>query len=110
MTGEDTPKYRQIADDIRARIDAGEYPVGSRLPSKAELLKTYDVALGTLDKAINELRHRGYLETVQGVGMFAAEPPPSEADLAEKVDRLTARFEALEDRVRKIEADHDART
>lgn len=33
--------HPQIADDLAARIDAGEYPVGSKLPTYAELRDIY---------------------------------------------------------------------
>ncbi len=52
MTGEEPPKYRQIADDLRARIHSGEYAPGARLPSKAELMARYETALGTVDRAL----------------------------------------------------------
>jgi DNA-binding GntR family transcriptional regulator len=103
VTGEDAPKYRQIADELARRIESGELPPGARLPSKAELMDTCGVALGTVNRAIDDLRRRGLVETVQGVGMFACAPPPPQEDLAATVTRLSERIEALEDRVGKIE-------
>jgi DNA-binding GntR family transcriptional regulator len=109
MAGEEPPKYRQVAEHIRARIASGEYAPGSRLPSKAELLHQYGVALGTLDKAIAELRQQGYVETVQGVGMFACEPPPTEEDLTQQVKQLSERVAALEGRMAGLETGRDVR-
>jgi GntR family transcriptional regulator len=68
------PRYRQVADDLRARIAGGEYPPGTRLPTKPKLMEHYGVALGTLDKAIEVLRQAGLVETQQGSGMYAREP------------------------------------
>lgn len=108
MAGEEPAKYRQIADDLAARIESGEYPLGSRLPSKAELMRRYSVALGTVDRAISDLRGRGLAETRQGVGMFVCEPPPAEEDLAAQVNQLSERIGALEDRVGEIEDERHA--
>jgi DNA-binding GntR family transcriptional regulator len=70
------PKYRQIAEDLRTQIKSGEYPPGSRLPTKAELMAEYHVAVNTVERAIEELRQAGIVETAQGAGMFVREPPP----------------------------------
>ncbi len=71
-------KYRQIADDLRARIESGEYPPGAQLPTKAELMEEYSASLATVDHAIDVLRGWGLVETRQGVGTFARRPPPVE--------------------------------
>lgn len=71
------PKYQRIADELRARIESGEYPPGSMLPSKAALIGHYHVALNTIDRAVEVLRKQGFAEPVQGVGTFARQPPPS---------------------------------
>ena len=68
-------KYQRIADDLRARISSGEYPVGDQLPTKAELMARYGVAVNTVERAVDELRKAGVVETLQGAGMFVREPP-----------------------------------
>jgi DNA-binding GntR family transcriptional regulator len=107
------PKYRQIADDLRARIESGEYPPGARLPTKAELMTLHHVALSTVDHAIEELRQQGFAETVQGVGMFARQPTAGDegqatgvdvsqqlADISQELRRLGERVGMLEKTVR----------
>jgi GntR family transcriptional regulator len=90
-------KYEEIASDLRARIEGGEYPVDSQLPTKTDLMKRYGVALNTIDAAIRELVSAGIVETQHGRGMFVREPPaPEPADLAERVRELTARFDSLD--------------
>src|ERR1039457_2259502 len=64
-TGRTEPKYRQIASDLRARIEAGEFPDG-RLPGKESLKAHYRVAVNTLDRVLQVLRSEGRIETVQG--------------------------------------------
>ena len=73
--GHAVPKYREIADDLRARIEAGEFPVGSQLPTKKVLMGRHGVALNTVDRALEELRREGLAETEQGRGSFVLALP-----------------------------------
>jgi DNA-binding transcriptional regulator YhcF (GntR family) len=103
--GRSPAKYRQIAADLLARIGAGEYPVGSTLPTKPELIDRYGAALGTIDHALAELRKAGVAESRQGVGTFVVRqhPEPPEQDavalqvtaLRDEVCRLTGQLESL---------------
>ncbi len=60
--------YVQIADDLAARMWDATYPVGSRLPSEAELAETYGVAKMTVRRALDVLRERGLIRTLHGRG------------------------------------------
>lgn len=66
------PEYvwRQIADDLRADIESGALPAGSRLPSNPDLAEIYGVARATAVKAINALQREGLLRVVNGLGTF----------------------------------------
>jgi len=94
MSGPSMPKYRQIAADLRARIERGEYPPGSRLPTRPELAEMYDAAVGTVAQALSELRTEGWIETAQGAGIFALSPPPRRGPSGYR--ELEARVESLE--------------
>jgi len=59
--------YRDIAADLRRRIDAGEYPPGSQLPPVAELTATYGVARQTR-QAVASLAAAGLVEVTAGRG------------------------------------------
>jgi GntR family transcriptional regulator len=96
------PKYRQIADDLRVRIESGEYPPGARLPTKAELMAQYHVALNTVARAVEELRRAGLVETAQGAGMFAREPTPGGEHSAEYVS-LMAQLTSIGEHVEKLD-------
>lgn len=89
-SGTSGPKYRQIASDLRARIERGEYPPGSQLPTKAELMARHHVALNTVERAIEELRRAGIVETVQGSGMFTREPVIGSSSSADPAARRAA--------------------
>jgi DNA-binding GntR family transcriptional regulator len=78
--GRSPAKYRRIAADLLARIEAGEYPVGSTLPTKPELTDRYEAALGTVDHALAELREAGVAESRQGVGTFVIRQHPEPAE------------------------------
>jgi DNA-binding GntR family transcriptional regulator len=96
------PKYRQIAEDLRAQIESGEYPPGARLPTKAELMAQYHVAVNTVERAIEELRQAGLVETAQGAGMFVREPLPGSAPSPSAADK---RLEELESEVAALRKD-----
>ncbi|MEV4417050.1 winged helix-turn-helix domain-containing protein [Catellatospora sp. NPDC049609] len=65
--------YRDIADDIEARIHRGEYQPGQELPSAAGWAEIYSVSKSTAERALMVLRERGLTEGVQGLGTFVAE-------------------------------------
>ncbi|MGV0744815.1 GntR family transcriptional regulator [Mycolicibacterium sp. XJ870] len=69
----DRPIYRQLSDLLEARL-AEEARPGDRLPSEAELSREFDVNRLTVRRALEELSHRGLIETVHGKGSFVAEP------------------------------------
>ena len=66
--------YVQLADDIAAKIESGDFPVGSRLPSEAELAETYEVAKMTVRRALEVLRERGLVRTLHGRGSVVVTP------------------------------------
>lgn len=69
------PKYRyeEIADDLRRRIASGEFPPGSKLPSRAQLREQYEVTPPVIDRAMQILRVLGITESLAGVGVYVAE-------------------------------------
>ncbi|MGW7296067.1 GntR family transcriptional regulator [Streptomyces xiamenensis] len=69
------PPYRQIADDLRRRIESGEIPPGRRIPSMVELEQQWGVARDTLRKATQVLKNEGLVETVTGMGIYVVQPP-----------------------------------
>ncbi|WP_319460106.1 winged helix-turn-helix domain-containing protein [Micromonospora sp. RTP1Z1] len=65
--------YRRIADDLRARIAAGEYPPGERLPTYKELAEMYSAGVSTIQKAVLLLQSEGAVVGVQGAGLYVPE-------------------------------------
>ena len=58
----DRPRYRQIADALRAKIASGELSPGDEVPSEPELARQYDVARLTARRALEVLRTEGRLQ------------------------------------------------
>lgn len=67
------PKYQQIADDLRLKIEKGELQPGDRLPPEPELCTTYGASRNTVRLAISALLNRGLVVPRQGLGTFVAE-------------------------------------
>jgi DNA-binding GntR family transcriptional regulator len=74
----DRPRWEQIADVIRARIEDGTYPPRTRVPSVQQLVEEYGVAVDTAYKVLTRLREEGVVYTVRGLGSFVADEPPIE--------------------------------
>lgn len=87
-------------EDLRDRIERGEYATGAQIPTKAELMESYGVALGTLDRALEVLRAEGFISTVHGLGTFAKSPPPKQTEPEADSERLVE----VEHRLARLEA------
>jgi len=61
---------KQIADDLRALITAGELSAGDKLPSERELSDQYHVAPQTVRQAVGILKHEGLVVGQAGRGVF----------------------------------------
>ncbi len=68
------PAFRQVATDLRRKIDAGEYAPGAKLPSERELIDTYGVSRPTVREAVNLLRSEGVVDVEHGRGVFVRPP------------------------------------
>ena len=69
------PKYAQVVTEIQRRIERGEYPPGSLLPSEHQLVAGFQVSRPTIVKALSALRQDGWIETQQGKGSFVRGRP-----------------------------------
>jgi len=69
------PMYRQVAEDLRRKIEGGELPEGGQLtlPTEIELMEQYDASRTTVRDAIKLLATRGLVETRPGQGTFVVE-------------------------------------
>lgn len=66
--------YLEVADSLRARILAGEWEVGTRLPSRAQLAEEYGVGRNVTQRAMDRLIVEGLLEGRAGSGTYVRKP------------------------------------
>lgn len=60
----------QVIDQLRASVTAGEYPVGTKIPTEPALAETLGVGRNTVREAVRALAHSGILEVRQGDGTY----------------------------------------
>lgn len=66
----DRPAYRQLADALRARIEAGELRPGWPLPAEQTLIGEYGVSRATVRRAVEDLREEGLVVTRPRYGTY----------------------------------------
>jgi GntR family transcriptional regulator len=69
------PRYQEIANDLRSKIESGELAEGLQLPTEKELAAEYDAARNTIREAINWLKGIRLVETRPGKGTFVVRKP-----------------------------------
>ena len=67
--------YRQIADQIAALIERGEYGAGKRLPPERDLARQLGVSRPSVREALIALEVEGYVEVRVGSGVYVVGPP-----------------------------------
>jgi GntR family transcriptional regulator len=65
-----TPLYQQLTVLLRDKIQAGEFKVGNRIPSEAELGAMFGISRITVRQALADLERDGLLEKIPGKGTF----------------------------------------
>lgn len=68
------PLYHQLKSLLLAKIESGEWPEGTMIPSEQELIVTHGVSRTTVRQAIQDLVSSGNLVRQQGRGTFVARP------------------------------------
>ena len=61
-------KYEYVASEIYQRIQTGEYPINSLLPSQNELAEEFGVSRLTVKKALDSLIISGMISSQRGLG------------------------------------------
>ena len=69
------PRYAQLADLLRGRIERGIWRQGTRLPSLEQLIEEFDLARVTVRQAIDLLAREGLVSPQQGRGTFVTARP-----------------------------------
>jgi DNA-binding transcriptional MocR family regulator len=66
------PIYRQLIRHIRAQVESGTLPAGTRLPASRDLARQLNISRISVVNAYAELRAEGYLSAHAGRGTFVA--------------------------------------
>ncbi|GIH20917.1 winged helix-turn-helix domain-containing protein [Rugosimonospora africana] len=66
----DRPLWKQVADALRADIDAGRIKPGQRLPSELSIQQRTNLSRTTVHKAITQLELEGRVEIRPPKGVF----------------------------------------
>lgn len=66
------PKYNQLATILRQKIEDGEWPPRTPIPSERQLEVIYNISRTTIREAIDHLVRQGYLYREHGRGTFVS--------------------------------------
>ena len=66
--------YRQIAEQLRGLISAGEFDAGTRLPAERDLAKQLGVSRPSVREALIALEVEGWVEVRTGSGIYVQPP------------------------------------
>ncbi len=76
-------RYEQVCAGLRARIGAGEWRPGDRLPSLRELATSLGISLSTAKRALQQLEDEGWLQVRPQSGSYVRErAEPAAAPIA----------------------------
>lgn len=85
----------QIIGQLHTAIESGEWPIGSRIPTEAELVDQFGVGRNTVREGIRALTHAGLLEARQGDGTYVRASNELDAAILRRL-RRSSMVEVLE--------------
>jgi DNA-binding LacI/PurR family transcriptional regulator len=66
------PRHREVFESLLGEIASGRFQPGDRLPTEAELAKTFSASRSTIARAMRDLKGRGLLNRQRGGGTHIA--------------------------------------
>jgi DNA-binding FadR family transcriptional regulator len=87
--------YRQVADQLRQLIDAGEFAVGARLPTERELALQLGISRPTVREALIALEVDGRVRIRVGSGIYVLPPMQPGATRKPAQQAIPGPFELL---------------
>jgi len=70
------PMYLQVVESIKVGVEDGQINNGDVMPSLHDMCYALDLSKNTIEKAYNQLKKVGLLESVPGKGYFISNIPP----------------------------------
>jgi GntR family transcriptional regulator len=101
-TGSAEPIYRQLMDQLRRRVSAGQWRAGQELPSVRELALELAVHPMTISKAYSLLESEGLLERRRGLPMVVAAGHAQPVAARERIEQLRPTLERAAAETREL--------
>jgi GntR family transcriptional regulator of arabinose operon len=68
----EAPKYQQVYATLRREIESGKWKPGDRLPTEADLVRTFHASRITVGRAVRDLQSAGLVQRRAGSGTYVA--------------------------------------
>jgi DNA-binding FadR family transcriptional regulator len=94
-TAERSSLTDRVIEQLRAVIESGEWPVGTKIPAEPTLVQSLGVGRNTVREAVRALVHSGMLEPLQGDGTYVRAADDLGAALLRR-SRRASNLEVLE--------------
>lgn len=106
-TGSSEPIYRQLVEQVRRLVAAGQMAPGDGLPSVREVAQSLALNPMTVSKAYNLLEMEGLLMRRRGMGMVVADRAGGGRSAPERAELLRPTLERAAREARQLELDPD---
>lgn len=94
MPSTPSPRWKQIAESLAARIDRGELEPGSRLAGEAQIAEEWGVSRPTAHRAVADLQRQGYVVRQRRWGTVVADRNRRQSHLVALIfDRFAKDFD-----------------
>jgi GntR family transcriptional regulator len=101
-TGSTEPIYRQLVEQVRRRVAAGQWQAGLEIPSVRELAQALAVNPNTVSKAFSLLEAQGVLERRRGLSMVVAAQSRATTPVADRAELLRPTLERAAAEARQL--------
>jgi GntR family transcriptional regulator len=68
------PKYIQLINILKEKIDSGEWKLQDSLPPERELTSFYGISRATVRESLKHMAQEGYIYRIHGQGNYVAHP------------------------------------
>lgn len=102
-TGSPEPIYRQLIEQVKRRVAAGQLKAGDEIPSVRELAQALAVHPMTISKAYSMLEMAGVLERRRGLSMVVAAQHHRAQPAASRIELLRPTLQKAADEARQLE-------
>jgi DNA-binding GntR family transcriptional regulator len=96
------PLYMQVADDLRSKIAAGDFPVDTEIPPTSQLVKQYSVSTGVVRAAVKLLQDEGILIGQSGKAVYVRATPDTASEEVVALKSVDDQIAELRGEVRRL--------